>query len=159
MVDSPVEPRLFDLFDKHIAAVERGDLKADSVLKKEAHIIVFCQTVFAQFFESQFGYEIKSIDEQTKEQATRIRIGLENDPKKDAIRKLVRSFEELCDLWQDVLGFGYGGSTGEFQAFHRKYVPRLLGRLHKYADENQHAELAQRCGETLARYKTVMGKL
>lgn len=128
-----VAPGLFDRVSQYAKQLSADGLSTKQPLKRDATIVVFCQTFFQQFFEHEFGHEITAVDRQAKEEAAALRIAAEKKRGKKQAVALVRSFEDLCDIWPDVLGFTYGGLTTEFRRFHTTYIPRLLRRAEAWA--------------------------
>ena len=128
-----IAPGLFDLVVRYANDLADRGLSTRDPLKRDATIVVFCQTFFQQFFEYAFEYEITSIDQETKLEATRLRVEGKRDGASPEAIALVRSFEDLCDMWPDVLGFTYGGLSSEFRRFHTKYIPALLERIVRWA--------------------------
>lgn len=155
MTEPAVEPKVFDFLDDHLTSVASGKFDTNTAVKRETPIVDFCVTFFQQLFESQFREVIVAVDDKSKTQATRVRLGLNGD-EQGALVKLVSSFEELCDLWPDVLGFAYGGSATEFQRFHYTYLPRLLERIETWAQDAEESVLLERVTKSRARYKEVV---
>ena len=159
MATPAVEPNVFNFLDQHLMAVAAGKFDTTTAVKRETPIVEFCVTFFQQLFESEFREEIVAVDDTSKAQATRIRLRLKRTNvhlAKDGLVKLVSSFEELCDLWPDVLGFAYGGSASEFQRFHYTYLPRLLERIEEWARAARQDKLLERAVAARARYAEVV---
>lgn len=155
MTAPAVEPKVFGFLDAHLASVAAGKFDTNTAVKRETPIVTFCVTFFQQLFESRFGEEIVAVDDTAKAQATRIRLGLDRKAE-GALVKLVSSFEELCDLWPDILGFAYGGSATEFRRFHYTYLPRLLERVEDWARVAPEDAILERVTRARARYKEVV---
>jgi hypothetical protein len=155
----PVEPALFDLVTRYAEELNAGKVSAKTSLKRTTPIVEFCRTFFVQFFEHELDHEIIGIDQQAKFDATRMRIDLEDQPDSEPTRLLIGWFEELCDIWPDVLGFSYGGSASEFLRFHTSYVPRLLQRTQSWAEVRGYDELVERAKAALAAYEPALKKL
>jgi hypothetical protein len=140
--ESPIALGLFDRVRDYARLLAKDGLSTKKPLKRDATIIVFCQTFFQQFFEYKFAYELTAVDAQAKLEATRLRVAAEQDGVGDEAIALVRSFEDLCDMWPDVLGFTYGGLSTEFRRFHVDYIPRLLKRISGWATADGLADIA-----------------
>jgi hypothetical protein len=138
---SPIALGLFDRVRDYARQLAKDGLSSKKPLKRDATIIVFCQSFFQQFFEYKFGYEITAVDAQAKLEATRLRVASEQNGTSPEAIALVRSFEDLCDMWPDVLGFTYGGLSTEFRRFHTSYIPRLLKRIGAWASADGLADI------------------
>ena len=140
--ESPIALGLFDRVRDYAGQLVKDGLSTKKPLKRDSTIVVFCQTFFQQFFEYRFAYEITAVDRQAKLDTSRLRVAAEaNGTSAEAIA-LVRSFEDLCDAWPDVLGFTYGGLSSEFRRFHTTYIPRLLQRIVAWANAENIPELS-----------------
>jgi hypothetical protein len=155
----PVEPRLFQLVEEYAEQLQRGEVDAKRPGKRPTPLVEFTRTFYQQFFEHEYGLEIQSVDQQTKLLAVRKRIELESVEGNKPAVLVIGWFEELCDMWPDVLGFSYGGSTGEYLRFHKSYVPRLLERVVKWATANGHTAVAEAAGKALEVYRPVADSL
>src|SRR5437764_556673 len=105
----PRNPPSLDLFQRvgdYAAQLGKSGLSTKSPLKQNAPIILFCQLFFQQFFDYEFGFALESVDQDTKQAVVALRIEHEDAAKPEAVA-LMRSFEDLCDMWPDVLGFAY----------------------------------------------------
>jgi hypothetical protein len=150
----PIEPRLFDLVTQYASAVTSGKTSTKGPLKKTTPIVEFCRTFFQQFFEHVLGREITGIDADAKLAAINLRLDLEEKHGSESVRRLISSFEDLCEMWPDVLGFSYGGSASEFKRFNTAYVPELLGEIRDWAQEAGYPELVDRAGTALAAFES-----
>jgi len=155
----PIAPSLFGLITTYVDQINKGKVSVKSPLKRTTPIVEFCRTFFQQFFENELGHEITSIDQQAKFEATHLRHDLDNNPETKALELLIGWFEELCDIWPDVLGFSYGGSATEFRNFHTIYVPRLLERLIVWAKARGFDEIVASAEEALRLYEPAVKKL
>jgi hypothetical protein len=158
----PVSPVLFDLVTAYAGEIETAKALPKGPLKQKTPIVEFCRSFFAQFFENVLGQEITGIDSDTKLEATTKRLELEGErehtaePAKaelEAKVSLISSFEDLCEMWPDVLGFSYGGSASEYKRFHTTYVPELLAQIETWANAASEMAIAERAREALAVYK------
>jgi hypothetical protein len=157
--EPPVAPELFDRLTTYAEQLASKGLDEKKPLKRDAMVVVFCQAFFQQFFEYAFHHEITSVDAQAKVDASRLRIAAEgNDDLADRVA-IVRSFEDLCDLWPDVLGFSYGGLSTEFKRFHTTFIPRLLGRIIDWLKNDDFGELAARATRTHDAWREAVEKL
>jgi hypothetical protein len=163
----PVSPLLFDLVTAYAGEIERAKALPKGPLKQKTPIVEFCRSFFAQFFENVLGQEITGVDSDTKLEATTKRLELQGErehiaePAKaelDAKVALISSFEDLCEMWPDVLGFSYGGSASEYKRFHTTYVPELLGQIETWAGAAGETAIAERAKEALMVYKPAVTK-
>lgn len=132
MPDKP-DPPVAELFDRvrgYAAQLSEKGLSVKKPLKQGAPIVLFCQLFFQQFFAYAFDFTITSVDQDAKLRAIALRD--ERHPAA-ATADVVRSFEDLCDMWPDILGATYGGLGAEFKRFHTDYVPLLLRRIDAWA--------------------------
>ena len=150
--EQPIAPGLFNLVRRYAKQLAASGLPKKDPLRRDATIVVFCQTFFQQFFATEFEYEIEAVDQESKREAARLRVeAAKADTHKEALA-LVRSFEDLCDMWPDVLGFTYGGVSSEFRRFHVKYVPTLLDRITRWAASAGLEEIASAANDSLAEW-------
>jgi len=142
-VEPPVDPRLFSLVTRYAKAIDAGKVSTKRPLSRDTLVVQFCVTFFQQFCEHEVGFEITGIDEKSKAAATRRRVKLGRQRNTMSTQHLLFSFEDLCDAWPNILGFGYGGSTAEFISFHTIYVPRLLERIVAWARDRGFEDVAK----------------
>lgn len=161
----PVELLLFDLVTKYADEVKGEKVPPKGPLRRKTPIVEFCRTFFQQFFENVLDQEVTGIDQETKLEATTKRLELveerdtAEEPAKTEITtkiKLISSFEDLCEMWPDVLGFSYGGSASEFKRFHTTYVPDLLEQIKTWATVADLPTLAERARAALESFKPAM---
>lgn len=155
----PVAAELFDRLESYAKQLAEKGLPEKKPLKRDATVIVFCQAFFQQFFEYGFAHEITAVDAQAKLEAARLRIAAESDGALAERIAVVRSFEDLCDLWPDVLGFTYGGLSSEFKRFHTNFIPRLLDRIITWLKKDGFADLAERAESTRKGWRQAVKKL
>jgi hypothetical protein len=155
--ESPVALSLFDLVERYAKQIEDGKIDVKNPLKRTTPIIEFCRTFYQQFFEHELGLEIKGVDQSAKAKAIELRHAF--DDQAAPVPRLIAWFEELCDIWIDVLGFSYAGSASEFRRFHNTYVVRLLERIETWARAADYAELLERTKTARAVYGRAVTKL
>jgi hypothetical protein len=146
----PVASGIFDFLDAYLTALEKKEIDSTSPIKSPAPIGDFLFTFYQQFFDSGWKVEITAIDLTSKGQAAKLRLAKAPKPERSAV-KLISAFEDLCDLWQDLLGFQYGGHASELLRFHETYLPRLLKRIVDWARALNHPLLLGRAEVALAR--------
>ncbi len=150
--DEPVDAEVFNFLDTYLDALERGEVDDDSPVESPAPIGDFLHTFFREFFEAGWNMEITTIDDTAKAQATRIR--LERVPKTERpTAKLISSFEDLCDMWADLLGFAYVGHQQEMNRFYGTYLRRLVGRIRDWAGAAGHDRIRHRAELAVGRFK------
>jgi hypothetical protein len=66
---------------------------------------------------------------------------------------LMRSFEELCDLYPEILGYEYGGTFTDFRQFHERYFKRLLKRIDRWLASTGQSDAAERVEHLSDRYE------
>lgn len=138
MTRSQIEPRLFDLLDEYSAAIADGAIKPARTSKA----ITFLQSFFEQLFASSFGVQLEAFDYASKRMSVALRHDREVPPR---LVPIVSAFEQLCDLYPDVIGAGYGGaSTTILRRFHERYLPGLLRSAGQWAGESGQDELEAR---------------
>jgi hypothetical protein len=146
MTRSQIEPRLFDLLDEYSAAIIEGAIKPASGIRSTSKAITFLQSLFEQMFASSFGVQLEAFDYESKRMSVALRH--EQEIPRPLV-PIVSAFEELCDLYPDVIGASYGGgSTAILRRFHERYLPRLLRSLRRWAAESGQDELEQRVGSS-----------
>jgi hypothetical protein len=145
---TPVDPAVFDFLDTYFDEWQEDD-EDDGSPPTPSSLSAFMHTFFRQFFESEWKVEITTIDQKAKVQATRIRLTPED--RNQETTRLIRSFEELCDRWSDVMGFHYSGELGDIKEFLGTFFPRLLGRIRGWADKAGSDSVQQRAAVALER--------
>jgi hypothetical protein len=133
----PVEPSLFELVEKYAQELNDGKVSAEKPLKRTAGIVAFCQNFYLQFFQNVLNSPITSIGMPAKRVAARVAVE-RGDALSAETNALVSWFEELCDIYPDVLALGYGGSVAAFRRFHEEYIPTLLERIIEWASADGH---------------------
>jgi hypothetical protein len=157
--EPPVAAELFDRLASYAKQLGAKGLQEKKPLKRDAVVVVFCQAFFQQFFEYAFGHEITSVDAQAKAEAARLRITAEGNDALVERAAIIRSFEDLCDLWPDVLGFSYGGLSTEFKRFHTTFMPRLLDRIVHWLKKDEFTELLTKAIAALDAWLEAVKKL
>jgi hypothetical protein len=144
MTSSQIEPRLFDLLDEYCAAIIAGTIRSATAVRRSSNVITFLRSFFEQLFASSFDVQLEAFDYESK----RMSVALRHDGEREVPRRLVpivSAFEELCDLYPDIIGVSYGGgSTTMFRRFHERYLPRLLRSVRRWAIESGQDELEER---------------
>jgi hypothetical protein len=131
MTSSDVEPGLFDLLDEYSAGIADGTIESGRRVARTSKVITFLQSLFEQLFASAFDMQLEAFDDESKRMSVALRH--ERDVAPD-LRPIVSAFEELCDLYPDIIGASYGGgSTATFRRFHKRYLPRLLRSCKQWA--------------------------
>lgn len=142
MTSPQIEPRLFDLLDEYCAGIADGTIKPGQSVARSSKVITFLQSFFEQLFASSFNVQIEAFDDESKRMSVTLRHEQEVPTE---LRPVVSLFEEVCDLYPDIIGASYGGgSTATFRRFHKRYLPRLLRSAHRWAVASDQAELAKR---------------
>ena len=146
MTASQIEPRLFDLLDEYSANIANGTIKPGTAVRRSSKVITFLQSFFEQLFASSFGIQLEAFDHESK----RMIVALRHEQEVPAeLRPVVSAFEELCDLYPDIIGASYGGgSTATFRRFHKRYLPRLLRSSRQWAATSGQDELEMRIGSS-----------
>ena len=127
----PIEPGLFALVRREASQIAAGELKGDMYLKGTP-IVLFCQSFYEQFFAHVVGKPLTAINQEAKTEAARQRLLL-GDSELER-RKVLAKFEDLCDLWDGALGFGYDSSTEELHRFVQQWVPAFLDVVTSWAE-------------------------
>jgi hypothetical protein len=113
-------------------------------VRRSSSVITFLRSFFEQLFASSFDVQLEAFDYESK----RMSVALRHDHERAVPRRLVpvvSAFEELCDLYPDVVGASYGGgSTTLFRRFHERYLPRLLRSVQRWAADSDQDELEER---------------
>lgn len=136
----PVEPRLFSYLEKYATDLGKGQVGTDDPISEE--LVTFLEHFFQQFLESEADLEITGIDSESKAAVIARRYQLPRDPHVDTKRRLMVSFQELCDIWPDISQASYWRSDLLFQRFHLIYLPRLLRRIEEWAEASECTEIA-----------------
>lgn len=158
MTKLPVSPELFQIVTDYSSALKAGKIDPKNPLKRTTPIIEFCQNFFLQFFENELGHEITGVGNDAKRLAVRLRLEAEKSERPEETRRLIAHFEELCDIWPDVLGVRYpgGSSATDFRNFHATYVVRLLDRACAWAKVRSYVALVERCESASQAYKAAV---
>jgi hypothetical protein len=150
-----VEPSLFKFVTTYAEGLAAGKISPNAKLKVTAPIIVFCQNFFLQFFENVVGKPITSIGTASKRVAATVMVTTKDTAPGEELA-LVQSFEELCDIYPDVLALGYGGSVASFAKFHERFIPRLLERIDAWAQTTTDDGLKSAAAESRERYEAAL---
>jgi plasmid maintenance system killer protein len=143
-----ISPALFDSIDTYIDLLDRGEAIANNVVPETSPVISFSQNAFAQFFQNEVHAEINGFDSKAKRKAARLRRTDKSRLSAEA-RSLIALFEQFCDVYEDVLGAGYGGQESVLEEFHSRHVHRLLKRIAALAKANKDEELQHRADASL----------
>lgn len=147
---------LFDRVEEYAESLQevfnQEDDEEDLELESSTSIIVFCENFFAQFFRDTLGTRITSLDQAAKMRAAKARLGLPSDSRYRSKRRLIVQFEKLCDMWPDIQGHGYSGSTVARTEFNLVYIPKLLERITAWATCAGQLEVAERAREAAEYY-------
>ena len=137
----PVEPRLFLLIERYANALSGGEVRPEDRLAPQ--VVAFCVNFFQQFLQNEVGLEITGIDDQSKVAAIRRRLELGQDASTLPIRRLIVMFQDLCDMWPDIVeGGSYDVPESPFAQFHKVYMPRLLKRIEDWARAREYSDIA-----------------
>jgi len=150
-----LSPTLFDLVVQYAAELQSGIEFKNSVVPETSPILTFCQNAFAQFFDNELDSEIHGFDFRLKLKAARLRRKRKDDLSQQA-KALISLYEQFCDIYDSVLGAGYGGSASVLEAFHTRFVVRLLERLRALFGAKMNRELRARADEALTTYKAAI---
>jgi hypothetical protein len=141
-VEHPIEPGLLLLLERYAKDLGKREVKPEEGLAPE--LPEFCQEFFQQFFESQVGLEITTIDAAAKRSAIRSRLRLGDDKSTLPVRRIILMFQDLCDLWPDISQDIYWTSESPLGQFHRNFMPRLLRRIVEWAESIGDEEITAR---------------
>jgi hypothetical protein len=155
MTGPPVELALFDLLDEYSAAIVAGEVTSGRRVATSSKIIIFLQSFFEQLFASCFALQLEAFDDESKRMSVELRHGRDVTEK---LRPVVSAFEEVCDLYPDIIGASYGGgSEATFRRFHKRYLPRLLRSAAAWANGADERDLAARITESAQAYNSAIG--
>jgi len=119
---------LFDSIDEYCDLLRSGTAISKEAVPETSPVISFCENAFAQFFENEIGVEIAGFGDEEKKRCVRMRKKRKADFSRQA-RSVMSLYERFCDIFEDVLGAGYGGQSAVLEDFHRLYVLRLISRI------------------------------
>jgi hypothetical protein len=158
MPDHVISPTLFDSIDEYVELLRSGEAFSSNVVPVTSPVISFSENAFVQFFENEVGSEIKGFDLKYKQRAARVRYSKKADLSKQAIA-LIALFEQFCDVHPDVLGAGYGGQRSVLEAFHCKYVTRLLQRIRALAGVKRDGALRSRADSAMTSFGDAIARI
>lgn len=136
----PVEPKLFLLVERYANGLSSGEVAPEDELAPE--VVAFCVNFFQQFLQNEAGLEITGIDDASKEAAIRRRLELGQDKRTLPVRRLIVMFQDLCDMWPDIVEGSYESSESPSRQFHKIYMPRLLKRIEDWAGASGYSDIA-----------------
>lgn len=126
---------------------------------RTSKVITFVQSFFEQVFASSFNVQLEAFDYESKRMSVALRHDADHEVPAGLV-PIVSAFEELCDLYPDVVGLSYGGRSRTMsRRFHQRYLPKLLRSVRRWADESGQDELGERArasGALLGRALAVM---
>lgn len=134
---------LFDSIDEYCDLLRSGTAISKDAVPETSPVISFCENAFAQFFENEIGVEITGFGDDEKKRCVRLRKKHKAKYSKEA-RSVMALYERFCDIFEDVLGAGYGGQSAVLEEFHRLYVLRLILRLGHLASAREDDALSAR---------------
>jgi len=141
----PVAPQLFDVLIEYAEAIQAGKINPARTLASTSPALTFCENFYAQFFQNALGAEIETFNRDTKKDAVRLRVELTKKKSPSTTIQLITWFEELCDIYPNVLALGYGaGTSGAFIRFHKDYLLILLERVAAWAKVAGYPEIDQK---------------
>jgi hypothetical protein len=153
----PIAPELFDLLDVYISDIENGKITPTPTLASTSPALTFCENFYAQFFQNVLDNEITGFDRETKQKAIRLRLRLKEHKSPATTIQLVTWFEQLCDIYPNVLALGYGGGTkAAFLSFHEGFLLTLLERVSAWAKVANYPEVEQRASSTLSALRNAL---
>lgn len=155
MPDHVISPTLFDSIDEYVKLLNSGEAFSSNVVPETSPVISFSENAFLQFFENEIGSEIKGFEFKYKQRAARLRYSRKDGLSKQALALIVL-FEQFCDIHLDVLGAGYGGQRSVLEAFHCKYVTRLIERIRALAGVKRDGALRSRADAALTSFTTAI---
>lgn len=153
----PVEPKLFLLLERYANALSRGEVEPEGELRPE--VVTFCVNFFQQFLQNVVGLEITGIDDESKAAAIRRRLELGQETRTRPIRSLIVMFQDLCDMWPDLVEGTYDTSESPFRRFHKIYMPRLLKRIEDWARAGGYPDIANRAVAAARTFDAASSKL
>jgi hypothetical protein len=142
---------LFDRIEEYADELQEKAEDEEPALGSGTSIIVFCENFFAQFFRSFLGIRITGMSSRSKMVAARQRRNLSAE-KHQATRQLIAQFENLCDLWPDLLGSRYAHSSTLRTEFNISFLPTLFKRIISWAEERGEERIVQRAREAALYY-------
>lgn len=156
MAEHVVSPALFESIYEYAELLESGEAFSEkNVVPETSPVISFTENAFAQFFENEVGSEITGFDDKFKKRAARVRYRKKKNLSKQALAIIVL-FEQFCDIHEDVIAGGYGGTSAVLEEFHTKYVSRLLERIRALAGAKHDTELRESADTALAQYENAL---
>lgn len=137
---------VFDFVDEVADELNGPDRDDNAELKSDDLSVTFLESFFEQFFGA-LGKRISGTSRRAKRQAVEIaeRLRESEDSTDRSIRRLVVSFEELCDLMADAQG-NYGGSAVTRDQIY-PILTRTLDRAGEWLQSVNEEALAQRCSQ------------
>lgn len=154
MTQKPVEPTLFDLLDEYSASIKAGKVRAGRSVRRSSRVVTFLQSFFEQLFASCFDTQLEAFDDESKRLSVELRHEHNVEP---SLRPIISAFEEACDMYPDIIGSSYGGgSTASFRRFHKRYLPKLLRSVQRWARPAGQEELADRADQSARRLREAL---
>lgn len=145
----PVAPELFDVLIQYAKDMEAGKIKPTRSMGSTSPALTFCKNFYAQFFQNRLDSEIKRFDREAREAAVRLRLQIKGERGPAAVIQLIAWYEELCDIYPDILALGYGvGGKEIFRELH-DYLLTLLKSTAKWAADENYPSLEQKAQEAL----------
>jgi hypothetical protein len=152
----PVKLELFTELGKY-ASEHGSDDGINDLIASE--ILTFCQTFFQQFLRNVVRLEITGINDKAKEAAIRRRISLEKQQAPLPVRQLILMFQDLCDMWPDIVLGAYVHSESLFREFYASYIPQLLIQIHEWAQTGHFTELVEATSSAVIAFDALSSRL
>lgn len=151
----PVEPALFLDLESYAHELGQGLHKPGDELASK--IVNFCTAFFRQFLKYEVGLEDIRFDEESKEAAVQQRLRLEQEEFTRPVADLLLMFQDLCDLWPDLMQESYEGSESSFRRFHRSYLPRLLESIERWSRIRGYTDITDRVAAAARAFRFAPG--
>jgi hypothetical protein len=147
--------QLFRKLEAYIKTIAGGAVNLDDENGLDFAVVLFCEAFFQAFFAMEFQQDVVTASDEEKRRAVRRRLKLRQ--KEPEVRRLIASFEELCDLWPDIQQSSYEEpSPGFTREFHEAYLEPLLTRIAAWASDRGYTEITKRAEHSLSRLEEVL---
>jgi len=149
-----VLPESLDVVVEFAESVSDESVDDDDRWLHGSHTLaLLVQNVLEAISTTQLRVPITGLNHSTKERIGTSRRKLEKSGERDALQVLLFSFEQLCDLVQDV-GYRSEGAE-ESRQFFTETFPEWLNYLEEWADKEDDDALREACDRASSAYTPI----
>jgi hypothetical protein len=147
-------PESLDAITEFVSKVTDGSVDDDDLRVHRSHpLVLLIENSLEAISTASLRSPIVGLNPSSKERLVASRRKLERRQEREALQRLLFSFEQLCDLVQDV---GYvSDNEEESLEFFTEAFPEWLGNVTAWAEEEEAEQLFDACDDALSAYNDI----